>query len=129
MQIWERLRGSLDDSGRRNTTCPSGLHPDGTCSCESVLTNEESSTRASISRIVMLAEALFEVVFFSELADCLSLSLLVSAGNLCCQKISNSVVCEQTVLFGHFIKVPHPWFGRRCLGVCIWVSFTLHSIV
>ncbi|XP_062159272.1 E3 ubiquitin ligase BIG BROTHER-related-like isoform X2 [Alnus glutinosa] len=61
-EIWERLRGSLDDSGRRNTTCPSGLHPDGTCSCESVLTNEESSTRASISRIVMLAEALFEVL-------------------------------------------------------------------
>jgi len=81
VQIWERLRGSLDDSGRRNTTCPSGLHPDGTCSCESVLTNEESSTRASISRIVMLAEALFEVVFFSELADCLcmgSLSLSLS---------------------------------------------------
>ncbi|KAE8126154.1 hypothetical protein FH972_020898 [Carpinus fangiana] len=61
-EIWERLRGSLDDSGRRNTTCPSGLHPDGSCSCESVLTNEESSTRASISRIVMLAEALFEVL-------------------------------------------------------------------
>ena len=33
--------------------------------------NEESSTRASISRIVMLAEALFEAIFFSELADCL----------------------------------------------------------
>lgn len=76
MQIWERLRGSLDDSGRRNTTCPSGLHPDGTCSCESVLTNEESSTRASISRIVMLAEALFEVVFVSELVDCLCMGAL-----------------------------------------------------
>lgn len=32
------------------------------CSCGSFLT-EESSTRASISRIVMLAEALFEVIF------------------------------------------------------------------
>lgn len=71
LQIWERLRGSLDDNGRRNTTCPSGLHQDGRCSCESLSMNEESSTRASISRIVMLAEALFEVIFFSELADCL----------------------------------------------------------
>ncbi|KAM3714240.1 hypothetical protein ACJW30_01G319200 [Castanea mollissima] len=61
-EIWERLRGSLDDNGRRNSTCPSGLHQDGRCSCESLSMNEESSTRASISRIVMLAEALFEVL-------------------------------------------------------------------
>lgn len=61
-EIWERVRWNLDDNGRRNTTCPSGLHPDGTCSCESLSLNEESSTRASISRIVMLAEALFEVL-------------------------------------------------------------------
>uniref|UniRef100_A0A2N9FKX4 RING-type domain-containing protein n=1 Tax=Fagus sylvatica TaxID=28930 RepID=A0A2N9FKX4_FAGSY len=60
-EIWERLRGSLDDNGRRNTTCPSGIHQDGRCSCDSTSTNEESSTRASISRIVMLAEALFEM--------------------------------------------------------------------
>ena len=98
MQIWERLRGSLDDSGRRNTTCPSGLHPDGTCSCESVLTNEESSTRASISRIVMLAEALFEVVFFSELASrlcmgSLSLSLSLPPVFFCfCSALENYVV-------------------------------------
>ncbi|XP_062078257.1 uncharacterized protein LOC133782857 [Humulus lupulus] len=58
----ERLRGGLDDNGRRNTFCPSGLHPDGSCPCESLLMNEESTTRASISRIVMLAEALFEVL-------------------------------------------------------------------
>uniref|UniRef100_A0A5B7A279 RING-type domain-containing protein n=1 Tax=Davidia involucrata TaxID=16924 RepID=A0A5B7A279_DAVIN len=61
-EIWERLRGSLNGSDRRTTMCPSGLHPDGTCSCESILMSEESSTRASISRIVMLAEALFEVL-------------------------------------------------------------------
>lgn len=65
LQILERVRGSLDDNGRQNTACPSGLHPDGMCSCESFLMSEESSTRASISRIVMLAEALFEVIFFS----------------------------------------------------------------
>ncbi|XP_060973043.1 uncharacterized protein LOC115724950 isoform X1 [Cannabis sativa] len=61
-QALERLRGGIDENGRRNAFCPSGLHPDGTCSCESLLLNEESTTRASISRIVMLAEALFEVL-------------------------------------------------------------------
>ncbi|KAJ9141081.1 hypothetical protein P3X46_031658 [Hevea brasiliensis] len=61
-EIWERLRGGLDEHGRRTTFCPSGLHADGTCSCESLPTTEESSNRASISRIVMLAEALFEVL-------------------------------------------------------------------
>ncbi|KAK4853473.1 hypothetical protein QYF36_009746 [Acer negundo] len=59
-EIWERLRAGLDDN-RRTSFCPSGLHPDGTCSCESFVMSEESSTRA-ISRIVMLAEALFEVL-------------------------------------------------------------------
>ncbi|CAI0388679.1 unnamed protein product [Linum tenue] len=62
-EIWERLVGNLEDDDRRSpTVCPSGLHHDGTCSCESLLSGGESSTRASISRIVMLAEALFEVL-------------------------------------------------------------------
>ncbi|CAL1414846.1 unnamed protein product [Linum trigynum] len=61
-EIWERLVGSLDDDERRTTFCPSGLHPEGTCSCETLLSGRESSTRANISRIVMLAEALFEVL-------------------------------------------------------------------
>ncbi|KAL5698432.1 RING-type E3 ubiquitin transferase [Ranunculus cassubicifolius] len=60
-EIWERFRGSLDETSQRTAFCASGLHPDGTCSCESFLA-EESSTRGSISRIVMLAEALFEVL-------------------------------------------------------------------
>ncbi|KAJ1382376.1 Zinc finger, RING-type [Sesbania bispinosa] len=60
-EIWERLRGGLDEIGRWNSSCPSGLHADGMCSCESFPMLEESSTRASISRIVMLAEALFEL--------------------------------------------------------------------
>ncbi|KAJ9131200.1 hypothetical protein P3X46_035285 [Hevea brasiliensis] len=61
-EILERLRSGLDEHGRRTTFCPSGLHPAGTCSCESLPTTEEPSNRASISRIVMLAEALFEVL-------------------------------------------------------------------
>ena len=61
LQIWERLHGGLDERRGRTTFCASGLHPDGTCSCETVLISEESSSRTSISRIVMLAEALFEV--------------------------------------------------------------------
>ncbi|XP_042488825.1 E3 ubiquitin-protein ligase RLIM-like [Macadamia integrifolia] len=61
-EMWERLRGGIDESSRRTSFCASGLHPDGTCTCESFLMTEESGTRASISRIVMLAEALFEVL-------------------------------------------------------------------
>ncbi|PRQ46224.1 putative transcription factor C2H2 family [Rosa chinensis] len=61
-EVWERLRGGLDDNAHRNTTCPTGIHPGGMCSCGSFLMTEESSARASISRIVMLAEALFEVL-------------------------------------------------------------------
>ncbi|XP_022755248.1 uncharacterized RING finger protein C4G3.12c-like isoform X2 [Durio zibethinus] len=61
-EIWERLRGGHDENSRQTTFCPSGLHPDGTCSCDSLLMTDESSARASISRIVMLAEALFEVL-------------------------------------------------------------------
>ncbi|KAF9614541.1 hypothetical protein IFM89_019204 [Coptis chinensis] len=60
-EIWDRFRGGLDESSRRPRYCASGQHPDGTCSCESVLMGGESSTRGSISRIVMLAEALFEI--------------------------------------------------------------------
>ncbi|KAF8393089.1 hypothetical protein HHK36_021330 [Tetracentron sinense] len=61
-EIWERLRGERDDSGRRTTFCASGLHADGTCSCESFVMAEESGTHASFSQIVILAEALFEVL-------------------------------------------------------------------
>ncbi|KAM0943467.1 putative transcription factor C2H2 family [Dioscorea sansibarensis] len=61
-EIRERIRGNLDDGNRQSAFCSSGLHPYGTCSCYSYVTSEESSTRASISRIVMLAEALFEVL-------------------------------------------------------------------
>ncbi|KAL4318196.1 hypothetical protein GQ457_18G003950 [Hibiscus cannabinus] len=61
-EIWERLRRGHDENSQQTTFCPSGLHPDGTCSCDSLLMTDESSARASISRIVMLAEALFEVL-------------------------------------------------------------------
>ncbi|KAL7233797.1 hypothetical protein ACSBR1_017415 [Camellia fascicularis] len=61
-EISERIRSGQDEGGRQTTFCASGLHPDGTCSCDAFFTGEESSTYASISRIVMLAEALFEVL-------------------------------------------------------------------
>lgn len=67
MQISERIRSGLDEGGRQTTFCASGIHPDGTCSCDSLFMGEESSTFASISRIVMLSEALFEVDFFDTL--------------------------------------------------------------
>lgn len=61
-EIWQRLHRRRDENGRRTTFCSSGLHPDGTCSCDLFSTTDERSTRANLSRIVMLAEALFEVL-------------------------------------------------------------------
>lgn len=62
----EIIRGRSGNSDNENNLraafCPSGIHPEGTCACGSILTAEESGARASISRIVMLAEALFEVL-------------------------------------------------------------------
>ncbi|KAA3476835.1 RING/U-box superfamily protein isoform 1 [Gossypium australe] len=62
LENWLRLHGGHDENHRRTTFCPSGIHPDGTCSCDSSLISDEPSARVSISRIVMLAEALFEVL-------------------------------------------------------------------
>ncbi|XVF88241.1 hypothetical protein PTKIN_Ptkin19aG0033900 [Pterospermum kingtungense] len=59
---WQRLHGGHDENSRQTTSCPSGLHPDGTCSCDSFLVTDESSALASMLRIVMLVEALFEVL-------------------------------------------------------------------
>lgn len=61
-EMWERLPGGLIASDHRSATCPTGIHTDGPCSCETILMSRESGSRASISRIVMLAEALFEVL-------------------------------------------------------------------
>ncbi|KAK6121594.1 hypothetical protein DH2020_044653 [Rehmannia glutinosa] len=55
------LRPEVNEGGQQTAFCASGLHLDGTCSCESFFTAEESSSLASISRIIVLAEALFEV--------------------------------------------------------------------
>ncbi|XP_011093487.1 uncharacterized RING finger protein C4G3.12c-like [Sesamum indicum] len=61
-EVSERLLGGLNEGDRQTTFCASGLHLDGTCSCDSFFTAEESRSLASISRIIMLAEALFEVL-------------------------------------------------------------------
>ncbi|OIT20802.1 PREDICTED: E3 ubiquitin-protein ligase RLIM-like isoform X1 [Nicotiana attenuata] len=61
-EMWERLPGGLIASDHRSATCPTGIHADGPCSCETILMSRETGSRASISRIVMLAEALFEVL-------------------------------------------------------------------
>ncbi|KAE9462662.1 hypothetical protein C3L33_05446, partial [Rhododendron williamsianum] len=60
-EVWGRLHDRRERVNPQTGICPSGLHSDGTCSCGAILM-VESSTRASISRIVMLAEALFEVI-------------------------------------------------------------------
>jgi len=60
-EVLERLHDGRGRVNPQTGICPSGLHSDIPCSCGTLLM-AESSTRASISRIVMLAEALFEVL-------------------------------------------------------------------
>ncbi|GMJ07254.1 hypothetical protein HRI_004394600 [Hibiscus trionum] len=74
LEIWGRPRGGNDENSRRTTFCPSGIHPDGTCSCDSHLRTDEPNARVSLSRIVMLAEALFEVLHRQP--EALSLSMV-----------------------------------------------------
>ncbi|XP_062220602.1 uncharacterized protein LOC133920006 isoform X2 [Phragmites australis] len=60
-RIREHRRAVFDSSNELSTAaCPLGIHQIGRCTCDSFLIAEESSARASISRIVMLTEALFE---------------------------------------------------------------------
>ncbi|XP_022897256.1 uncharacterized protein LOC111410894 isoform X1 [Olea europaea var. sylvestris] len=61
-EISERMISGLNEGAQQTTFCASGLHHEGTCSCDSTFSSEESSTLASISRIIMLAETLFEVL-------------------------------------------------------------------
>ncbi|KAL3623949.1 hypothetical protein CASFOL_032765 [Castilleja foliolosa] len=61
-EIWDRLRGDLDSTDHPTAVCPRGIHAGGSCSCPSNSSAEEPGTRAGISRIIMLAEALFEVL-------------------------------------------------------------------
>ncbi|KAG8367513.1 hypothetical protein BUALT_Bualt16G0079700 [Buddleja alternifolia] len=61
-EIWDRIRGNFDSTNHPTAACPRGVHADGSCSCQPSSSAEESGGRAGISRIVMLAEALFEVL-------------------------------------------------------------------
>ncbi|CAN6279712.1 unnamed protein product [Urochloa humidicola] len=62
-RIREHRRAVFDSGNEQSTAaCPLGIHQIGRCTCDSFLIAEESNARASISRIVMLTEALFEVL-------------------------------------------------------------------
>ncbi|KAL7083418.1 hypothetical protein ACP275_14G160900 [Erythranthe tilingii] len=61
-EVSERSIGDINEGAPQTAFCTSGLHLDGTCSCDSFFTPEESTSLASISRIIVLAEALFEVL-------------------------------------------------------------------
>jgi hypothetical protein len=62
-RIREHRRAIFDSgNGQSTAACPLGIHQIGRCTCDSFLVAEESSARASVSRIVMLTEALFEVL-------------------------------------------------------------------
>ncbi|XP_076909438.1 uncharacterized protein LOC143566696 isoform X1 [Bidens hawaiensis] len=59
-QMSERGLGGVDEEAR---LCASGLHRDGTCSCVSSFMGEEAAgTLGTISRVVLLAQALSEVL-------------------------------------------------------------------
>lgn len=57
----ERGLGGLDERGHRTRLCASGLHRDGACSCGLSFMGEEVASLGSISRVVLLAQALSEV--------------------------------------------------------------------
>ncbi|OAY49461.1 hypothetical protein MANES_05G058100v8 [Manihot esculenta] len=60
----ERFHDVHDEQTWQGSSCATGRHPRGTCSCESSFLGEESSSQANISQsqIFMLADALFEVL-------------------------------------------------------------------
>ncbi|KAH9619674.1 hypothetical protein KSS87_023380 [Heliosperma pusillum] len=75
LEFWDRLRGAATES-RHRASCPLDLHSDGACTCE---LDGEASALSSISRIVLLAEALFEVLDEIHHQPNFSLSLSVPA--------------------------------------------------
>lgn len=59
----QRLSSSFENLAGHERSCIfAGHHRTGRCSCQNVGRTDDSNTRASISRIIMLAEALFEVL-------------------------------------------------------------------
>ncbi|KAJ6675611.1 FINGER PROTEIN putative-RELATED [Salix viminalis] len=58
----ERFHDVRDEQGWAASLCPTGLHPNGTCTCEPSSVAEESSSHSSISQIILLTDALFEVL-------------------------------------------------------------------
>ena len=67
LQSSERVHSDLDDEDRHMSFCASGLHPNGRCTCGTFFSAEEPSIHASIFQILMLADALFEVDFPSQI--------------------------------------------------------------
>ncbi|XP_024964480.1 uncharacterized protein LOC112504759 isoform X1 [Cynara cardunculus var. scolymus] len=61
-QMSERGLAGLDEREHRTRFCASGLHRNGTCSCGSSFLGEEVGSLGSISRVVLLAQALSEVL-------------------------------------------------------------------
>ncbi|KAF9668737.1 hypothetical protein SADUNF_Sadunf14G0034700 [Salix dunnii] len=58
----ERFHDVRDEQGWQASLCPAGLHPNGTCSCEPSSVVEEPNSHSSISQIILLTDALFEVL-------------------------------------------------------------------
>nr|XP_043621045.1 E3 ubiquitin-protein ligase RLIM-like [Erigeron canadensis] len=61
-QMSERGLGSFDEHEHQTRFCASGLHREGRCSCGRSFVGEETASFGSISRVVLLAQALSEVL-------------------------------------------------------------------
>ncbi|XAR54222.1 hypothetical protein NMG60_11029260 [Bertholletia excelsa] len=61
-EISDRNRSRQDEGDQQTILCPSGRHLNGTCSCDSLFEAEEPRSLARMPQIVVLAEALFEVL-------------------------------------------------------------------
>ncbi|VVA29125.1 PREDICTED: E3 [Prunus dulcis] len=62
LELSERLHGGLVNERGPRSFCSSRLHANGTCSCETSLMAEISSIHATVLRIIMLTEALNEIL-------------------------------------------------------------------
>ncbi|XP_065859066.1 uncharacterized RING finger protein C4G3.12c-like isoform X2 [Euphorbia lathyris] len=58
----DRFHDVHDEQDWESSSCPMGLHPRGSCSCNSSLTSEEPRSLTGISPFIMVADALFEVI-------------------------------------------------------------------
>ncbi|WCJ23063.1 RING/U-box superfamily protein [Euphorbia peplus] len=61
-EMSDRFHDVHDEQDWESSSCPIGLHPRGSCPCNSSFTAEEPSSLTGISPFIIVADALFEVI-------------------------------------------------------------------